>query len=918
MVYLYYERYSDDDDSDTYSLSDFIREHEIIEIMKENKRKIKLFNDILKYIRLPNKEEIIAYNFNILYSKIYHQNEDDLINDYILYYLSKSKFSDLSKNVLTFFDILYKLFKNNYSNLLGEYQHIVAKFSLFIESYKEPLYLLSEYCCSLDSKINDILNSMNLNINSFFESNNSFISLINVRNVNNIDIVYNNDVFISVFELMICCFINNNNDAGSFNTFLNELKEFHQKLNKNSGDLNITLKQTLYFNDFILVIDYLHRNRILSMNKLTKFKEILLKEIIINDISSSFSIASVVSDIINKKFLFLNSIRNSSSSSSSSHSFENLINHISMNWKQIIKGDYIIFDDMYKASNIDFFQLLINMEKEFENSLPNAFKHISYHFKTNLYSINIDSHTNNIYEYVNNNSKLKTMIHYSVTRKIENIKSNLILEMYREGISKDYNFDFISELENYLKSIYNDALTTTIIQFEKFNILTNKFIHRKEPDAEDLDTIYQYYINNFDTSIKRYSNTSTHEKIEVYIGVSYPHIIPLFKKIDQCLHENKNMYLENEDDDGNNVNNNMNGYYNKKSIYENNVVAEFRKQLDNDIIINNQNYTIENIAKFSLFIESYKKYIYFLSEFISSMDSKIIGFSSTYNSLILSNQFRNNKFINNLLFYLFESIVNSILRISNNNDIQHEQFNILIKELKESLQKENDNNSKLTILLRQILSLSEFLNERDTPIQNKLQKYQDIKCIMNEYQNILSGFENNLLGKWGENDIKGGRIYTPPDNGCLGFGLNIFNKFDNGNNSWFYSNDYEGDWKEWCIAYHGFSCNTNLCSNIKDAINGILKTNLKAGKGQAHAGHEDACHQGQKVGRGVYCTPVFKECISYANKGKVVINGHNYKVIFMLRVKPKQIRHSKSSNYWVLNGDEEFTEMRPYKLLFLP
>ena len=75
---------------------------------------------------------------------------------------------------------------------------------------------------------------------------------------------------------------------------------------------------------------------------------------------------------------------------------------------------------------------------------------------------------------------------------------------------------------------------------------------------------------------------------------------------------------------------------------------------------------------------------------------------------------------------------------------------------------------------------------------------------------------------------------------------------------------------------------------------------------------------GQKVGEGVYCTPLIKVAEAYAgickNKNK------KYKIVIMVRINPKARRHcddcqeSKQYQYWVVNGTTD--EIRPYRILF--
>ena len=61
---------------------------------------------------------------------------------------------------------------------------------------------------------------------------------------------------------------------------------------------------------------------------------------------------------------------------------------------------------------------------------------------------------------------------------------------------------------------------------------------------------------------------------------------------------------------------------------------------------------------------------------------------------------------------------------------------------------------------------------------------------------LFCGSGHNLEGKWTHGENRGGRSYNPPD-GWIGFGLNVLNKYDNGNNDWLACDGRPG---EWCIA----------------------------------------------------------------------------------------------------------------------
>ncbi len=175
-------------------------------------------------------------------------------------------------------------------------------------------------------------------------------------------------------------------------------------------------------------------------------------------------------------------------------------------------------------------------------------------------------------------------------------------------------------------------------------------------------------------------------------------------------------------------------------------------------------------------------------------------------------------------------------------------------------------------------------------------------------QTLFDGNGHNLTGKWAQGEKRGGYDYIPP-NGWIGFGLKVIGKYDNGNNDWLACNGREG---EWPIAYHG-ACVRNSSDEIKSIVKKIIEENLKPGAGQGYSSYDDVKHPGNKVGIGVYCSP--KPSVMEGYAGIIEVNGHKYKVAFMLRVKPDKIRYS-NPDIWVLNaGNGDFSEMRPYRFL---
>ena len=236
----------------------------------------------------------------------------------------------------------------------------------------------------------------------------------------------------------------------------------------------------------------------------------------------------------------------------------------------------------------------------------------------------------------------------------------------------------------------------------------------------------------------------------------------------------------------------------------------------------------------------------------------------------------------------------------------------------------------------QVIFESEDFNKKDFNI-NKFksncteEEYKELKylkdihtslimdgCKLNE--KMLDSRGNRESG-WEEGGKRGDFDYFPPK-GWKGFGLKVLDEYDNGNNDWICM---DGNPNEWAVAYHGIG--SKLGFSVEKAANLIFTgKQFKIGGGQACQDHkninfrfkfnpskdnEDQRKEG-KVGIGVYCSPNPDVMGSYA--GCAYINGHNYQMGFMMRVKPDRIRISECvPDYWVLDGTTN--EMRPYRLM---
>jgi hypothetical protein len=168
---------------------------------------------------------------------------------------------------------------------------------------------------------------------------------------------------------------------------------------------------------------------------------------------------------------------------------------------------------------------------------------------------------------------------------------------------------------------------------------------------------------------------------------------------------------------------------------------------------------------------------------------------------------------------------------------------------------------------------------------------------------------NNMDGGWAENEERGGEPYKPPE-GWIRYGLKVLGKYDKGNDDWLAHDNRQG---EWCVAYHGVG-RGKPSKDVKKTVGLIAKSNLKPGSGQCYEDENDCRHPGQKVGRGVYCSPDANVIIRDDYAGIVDINDEQYYMAYMLRVKPDKIRcPANKTDYWVLNGTDD--EIRPYGIL---
>ena len=227
-----------------------------------------------------------------------------------------------------------------------------------------------------------------------------------------------------------------------------------------------------------------------------------------------------------------------------------------------------------------------------------------------------------------------------------------------------------------------------------------------------------------------------------------------------------------------------------------------------------------------------------------------------------------------------------------------EKYNLKEKEIFISSLVRDKNKFTIVIVIKSNYNLN--ITKEDL-IKEFEEKYQELTALTNIEkelitptiklnQSMLYPKEDNKKDKWSKGEKRGGEDYIPP-RGWIMYAIKIDDhNFDEKNFKWFSHFHQKG---EWAVAYCGI---TGITKKIE----------------QIYEKDDDIRHQGKKVGTGVYCFSDPKIMEEYTET--INANGENYKVGFMIRVKPDKIRASqKNKNIWVVNGD--VNELRPYGIL---
>ena len=195
-----------------------------------------------------------------------------------------------------------------------------------------------------------------------------------------------------------------------------------------------------------------------------------------------------------------------------------------------------------------------------------------------------------------------------------------------------------------------------------------------------------------------------------------------------------------------------------------------------------------------------------------------------------------------------------------------------------------------------------FLNARDF-----LKKKCNFVLKLDSRGDFLIPNLNNITKRGKEN-------YNPPY-GWIGVGLNVITKYTEN------QEDKDGDWlkgyknSKWANAYMGFSQEENAkikisdC-NIKEYLHKLIQKNEKLEIFEKKLDFKNNNHCINKFQKGIYLYPKIENAEKDAVK--VNINGKEFQILLMARVKIDEIVKPENQEIWAL--DKKF--IRIYRILF--
>ena len=285
------------------------------------------------------------------------------------------------------------------------------------------------------------------------------------------------------------------------------------------------------------------------------------------------------------------------------------------------------------------------------------------------------------------------------------------------------------------------------------------------------------------------------------------------------------------------------------------------------------------------------------------------------NQIISSGMLQENKYE----IHLEENDINKKYAIINNENNEQEKF---IDEFKGFISKETSI-PRQDIIIENIREGSLIM---DVVPKREKKSFRDHMIKLSKFNKIKSIYENNILeaciltldmldvrgnrypSEWPDSCYIKSMIYYPPSNNWIGYGLKVYDQYDNGNNDWF---AMDGNPNEWYVAYHGFS--TKAVIPICEEGGKFFSNKKEVGSLKKCENYENINMRSRnlylKCGEGTYVSP-------YLEYAKFITYQKPSRVIIMCRVNPYKIRIPQGEygkNEWITDGTR--VSIRPYRIL---
>ena len=270
--------------------------------------------------------------------------------------------------------------------------------------------------------------------------------------------------------------------------------------------------------------------------------------------------------------------------------------------------------------------------------------------------------------------------------------------------------------------------------------------------------------------------------------------------------------------------------------------------------------------------------------------------------------------------HLEENDINKKNAIINNENGEQEKF---IDEFKGFLSQQIfiTNIREGSITLDTAFKKKHNINIRESMI--KLSQQKNIKSI--HEKNILESIilSPDMFDKRGdrapsewldETQIRGGLPYYTPTHDWTGYGLKVWDQYDNKNNDWIEMN---GNPNEWAVAFHGTSL--SAVKPICEKGGKFFSSSKEGAKGQVYQHSININIKSKKLypkcGEGTYVSPHLEYASGYATNASK--NTKTSPVVIMCRVNPNFIRipegQGNKENIWITDGTRN--TIRPYRIL---